>query len=1288
MKIRAIPSLLIAAGALAAIAAVAFSVQKADAQSAPVTLAQEPLFLINRIKPNFIMAVDDSGSMDFEVLFQANDGSAWWNVTRRTFFGLGEGDTPVTGEERNNFNSTGTSSNNVWKKYAYLFPLGSGNDGKSLGDATNDHFAIPPIDEFAWARSPDYNRAYFNPQVNYTPWMNYNGVPFAQANPTSAPADPSRGSRRINLTANLLTTGSESEFMFHRYMRIPQGTWYRVGTCSNGGVDPTSTSDTAGTGLLSGWRFARANRTINGSEGRSRCSIAISYFPATFYIRDTSNRSTAIASAIGYRTSAINRDANSPGDSNGNGQVNMAKFEITPENFTSTAAYNAAINNFANWFSYYRKRHQATRAGLTQAFDGFDFINAGMFTINNRNNVTMRDMALAGPRQSIYNQILGLSASGGTPNKDAVDHLGKQFRRTGNGSPITLACQRNFGMLFTDGFSSPDTSASYGNVDGSLPAPFRDNVSNTLADIATRHYLDNLRPDLEAGRVPVPNQCSGSNPDLRLDCQRNPHMNFYGVTLGTRGQVYNPDANPPQNPFLNPPAWPTSYPTYHPAAVDDIWHASINTRGRFLNARTPREISDSIRNVLIAVQDASIPAGRDATSGARVTADTFFVIPSFGTRNNGTDWPGSLIAYRIQSNGTLGDLLWSSENNDPGDAADKIPEHNQRTLFTTLTPGNSASKVVRDFTASNLGSNDTDRYARIGLSAADVSTYPGLTPTRAVNYLRGDTRDEQTLDSSGVITSGFLRPRSSRLGDIVNSTPIIFTKNENFGYSLLSGTAGTSYTTFLNNRRSSSQPPMIYVGANDGFLHGFSGTDGVEKFGFMPNGALGNVGRLLNPKYQHQYFVDGQLAVSDAQLGGSWGTALVGSTGAGAQSLFALNVTNPNNMSASRVMWEMTSATNSDLGNVMGRPLIVPVNGGNGPRWVVVVGNGYNSSYGKPALLVIDLNSGQLLASIKPNTNAATANGLGNIVALPDANGYATTIYGGDQAGNVWKFNLSGSSPSNWNVALNGNPLFQARDASNNPQPISGGFDLARGPNNGVYVFFGTGRYMAIGDNQIDNNTQTQSLYGVLDTGSAVSGRSMLSQRRITGEASGDPRTRGFDTGAVNYITQRGWFVDLRVQNASIKGERFIGFPRVEGGQIYFATFEPIGDACTPGGVNWLYGLDVLTGNPGLSNLRIPDANNDGTPICTSNCGAVETGSGAPANDTVVLVPQPACVPGSVGCPKPVLCRDEPSNPNCKREDELNQRDIYEGCVKVVSVGGKQIIQPRPCGRQSWRQVR
>ena len=1297
MKIR--PRHLFTSLALLGAVGVGLVATELFAQSVPAApvISDSPLFLTNRIKPNFIMAVDDSGSMDTELLFQSNDASLWWNVTRQSFFGLDRSNNAIAGSEIPNFNNSGDSTNALWKKYTYLFPYGSSTDGRRLGDSTNDYFVVPPTKDFAFARSSDYNAAYFNPLVTYTPWKNYDSSNYPQITPSNVPADPSRGNIRLNLTSNFSYSGTNAEFMMHKGMVIPKGTLYNVTACYNGGVDPTSLLDLLG-GILTGYRSALADRTIGGgTDGRARCRVAISYFPSTFYIRNENGRPTAIANSLGYKTSAINYEAKSPGDANGNGKVDLARFEIRSENFNTGAQYTAAMQNFANWFGYYRKRSLAARAGMSQAFDGFDFINVGYFTINKLTNVTMRDMAIAADRQNIYNQILNLDPSGGTPNKDAVDYLGKQFRRTGAGAPITLSCQKNFGMLFTDGFGTPDTDASYGNVDGALAVPFKDSTSNTLADIATKHYLDNLRPDLEAGKVPVPNQCSGTAPSGKLDCRADPHMNFYGITLGSRGVLYNPDANPPQDPFANPPVWPGAYPTQSPYAVDDIWHATINTRGRFLNAKTPKEISAAIRSVLVAVQDSSLPSGRDVTSSARVGSDTFFVIPSFATRNDSTDWTGSLVAYKVKNDGTLGGLLWGNATSPDGDAAELIPRPDARKVYVVTTPGVSSTKAVKDFTSTNLGSSENARFTALGLSTTDVGLYPSLTSTQVVNYLKGDQSQEQVFDSSGVLASGMLRSRSAVLGDIIGSTPVIFSGTENFGYAGLAGTNGTSYTTFLNNRK--NQKPMVYAGSNDGFLHAFDGQTGVETWAYVPNGVIAGMGKLINPQYQHKYLVDGQITVSDAQLGTGWGTALVSGLGAGGKGLFGINITSPRSAAANNLMWDLTgSAASADMGYIFSKPVIVPIRGaGNAPRWVVIFGNGYNSTNGKPALMIVDVQTGALIASIKPNVGNSntTANGLGNVIALADADGFASTIYSGDLDGNVWKFNLSGATSSNWGVALSGSPLFTAKDANGIAQPITGGFDVAAGPNGGVMVYFGTGRYFAVNDNALTSlsSTQISSLYAVADVGVSVSGgQGALQKRSISAQSAGETDTRAIDKGIVDYDSKKGWYIDLKVAGSNaVKGERFIGMPRVEGGVVYFVTFEPIGDNCTPGGVNWLYGLDTITGSPALSNVSLPgqDSNKDGIPdqICTSGCGAVEAGSGAPVPDSVVLVPPPACVPGSKGCAAPVSCAVDPKNSACVPEGLLPGQGSYKGCTKIVSVGGKQIVQPRPCGRQSWRQV-
>ena len=70
-------------------------------------------------------------------------------------------------------------------------------------------------------------------------------------------------------------------------------------------------------------------------------------------------------------------------------------------------------------------------------------------------------------------------------------------------------------------------------------------ATDTLADAVYKAYNTPLRADLPAGKVIPQKGCDQANPE-RLDCKTDLHMNFYAITLGTRGLQFNPDSDPPQ----------------------------------------------------------------------------------------------------------------------------------------------------------------------------------------------------------------------------------------------------------------------------------------------------------------------------------------------------------------------------------------------------------------------------------------------------------------------------------------------------------------------------------------------------------------------------------------------------------------------------------------------------------------------------------------------------------------------------------------------------------------------
>lgn len=1114
-----------------------------------LTVADEPLFLSAQISPNVIMAIDDSGSMDGELLLPTNDGAAWWRVnsdtTKAGFFGWGtdasvESDVWVGGSTIN-FNQAG-GANGTWKKFIYLFPNGStqSDGGRVYDDSNNDHYAIPPLPRHAYARSAEFNSAYFDPRETYAPWPSLDGNTYADMPPNAAKADPGRsGSMTFDLTANVKKSGSNERFRFFSGMQVPALTEIYIDNAWR-------TLETGGTVPFTPTYTPTSSSTISNNT-----SYGVSYFPASFYLKSSAALPagygySAVPSLSGYSPGALTPD--------------LYLYEIKPNNFSSTAQYGAAIKNFANWFSYYRKRQLATRGGVAASFKDMTTIRAATFRINNRTTLTMRNMSDASDRTAFFEEVMAPIKSGGTPNREALVHAGEQLTRTGTGAPVQYACQSNAAILFTDGFSNASTvSPAPGNADGDQGSPYADSASDTMADIAMKYYNTALRTDagFPAGRVPVAAACNTANPPPGTDCNRNLHMLTYGVTLGSKGILFDPDN--PRDPFATPaPAWWTSFSDRSPRAVDDLWHATVNGRGQLLNAQTPTAVAAAIKTALSTIVARTGSASAVASNSTRLDTDTFVYQAKF----NSADWSGELLAYSIAANGSIAAQAWTTDSGIPASASRNIVTWNG-TQGIDFTDANwaSLSQAQRD------ALNNNDALGRQRLA-----------------WIRGD-------NSLEVNQGGTFRNRTKKLGDIVNSDPL-FVKSEDYGFSVLA-TEGGSYASYVAGKQ--SRIPMLYVGANDGMLHGFNASNGQELFAYIPAGVYGSVAQpklaaLTSPGYTHRYFVDGPARASDAYIGGSWKTMLVGSTGAGGKSIFAVDVSSPGALGAASVRWE-----NSTTGTAMSHPVIARLATGD---WVAIYGNGYDSGE-NVKLNIVNLSTGALLKAIDTGVSG-TNNGLATPLPVDINNDRITdAVYVGDLKGNMWKFDLTGGV-NQWGVAFKQGstpkPLFTAVDSSDVAQAITSRATAGRNPaGNGVMIYFGTGKYFESGDNVVGNSPQLQRFYGVYDAGAAVSTLSGLVQQTVVNEGTissfGAYRVTSANT--VDYATKKGWYLDLKSPGASNgAGERVVSQALLRDGRIIFTTLIPSSDACAYGGKSWLMELEAVQG--GRLTFSVFDVNGDG----------------------------------------------------------------------------------------------
>jgi len=640
--------------------------------------------------------------------------------------------------------------------------------------------------------------------------------------------------------------------------------------------------------------------------------------------------------------------------------------------------------------------------------------------------------------------------------------------------------------------------------------------------------------------------------------------------------------------------------------VNGAYRTSYLSNGmpsNYFQSKDPFAMFASMQSAFAQVVAAQTTGSAPALSSSRTFVGSLAFQP---TADTGT-WQGTLRAFAEQAFGSYsaGQQVWNAGPLLTSDSGRKIITWNDNLRRGTA------------FTWANLST------AQQGLLNRDGSI--NATDTRGsarLDWLRGSAANE------GVTTSSFRQRTNSntlygntKLGDIINSNP---------AYVGAPGAmiADTGYGTFRSTY--ASRTPVLWVGANDGMLHGFNGNTGAELLAYVPGPAYANLNKLTATNYSHRYFVDGSPIVGDANIAAvgntpGWATVLVGTLGAGGNGVFALNVTNPTSFSeanaSSIAMWEFTDADDSDLGVITGQPTKASATGAaeqiarlriNGQtRWAVLLGNGYGSTGGRPVLYALLLDKsgtgwtvGTDYIKIVAASTGAEASGNGLSMPVPvDVNndGFTDVIYAGDIRGNLWRFNVSAAAGSNavtdnpatWAVSNGGAPLFTALDTTGTTrEPITGAPVVV--PNvatdSGWMVAFGTGQLFAVGD---QSSTAEQAIYGIWDS----TGNTTVAFNRIkklsfststTSAANGTSTVRDLATSAFCYTTTQvfggtactatsalwqGWRVTL-----PISGERITSNAENIGRYLLATSFIPPAANCTTPGQTWINVIDIVFG--------------------------------------------------------------------------------------------------------------
>lgn len=596
------------------------------------------------------------------------------------------------------------------------------------------------------------------------------------------------------------------------------------------------------------------------------------------------------------------------------------------------------------------------------------------------------------------------------------------------------------------------------------------------------------------------------------------------------------------------PATPTSWDT---KKLDGTAGADGIPDNYFLAIR-PDELEKSLRSVFDAIVSTSNTA--PAVASAQIQQGSLKYLASF----DGKDGHGELIANEVLADGTFSpNAKWSAHLK----LTATLPS--ERRIITN------EGQVGKAFTWSSL-SVATKTAAFAGTDA---------TAEARLAWLRGDRSNES-------VGFGFRkRNTNSIMGSVVSSNPTVSSNPR----ADLFGTQFPGYGDFVTAKK--SRKNILWVGAGDGMLHGFNAasdatTGGVPIISYVPQPLHSKLPLWVAPSDDRvQAFVDGSPFTADVLLATTpvnWATYLFSALGRGGKGMFALDVTNPDDLTeanaANIFKWQFTEADDNsgDLGYILSEAgtinrkteqpgMVAMMNNG---KFSALFPNGVYSTNGSAALYILFASGPSSTGDWVEGTHyrklsvpGGSNNGLSQPTWVDTTNdGVADYIYAGDLNGNLWKFDVRCNDPAKWRIAYSGitdddepcttpivsslgKPLYIAKASApfaSSSLSITTAPEYKFHPDGGLLVLFATGKAIKT-EHFPDTSGKKNGIFAIWDkpafltmnTADLVTNlprtQDSLESRtftRITAE--GDYKGMGYLTGdAFSWADKNGWFVNF-----------------------------------------------------------------------------------------------------------------------------------------------------------------
>jgi type IV pilus assembly protein PilY1 len=766
----------------------------------------------------------------------------------------------------------------------------------------------------------------------------------------------------------------------------------------------------------------------------------------------------------------------------------------------------------------------------------------------------------------------------------------------------------------------------------------------SLADVALYWYnggsndtTASLRPEMEGKDGAV------------VSANKRLHMRTYGLGLGVDGiMTYEPNYNVKPEPggdldniikkvttgcpWTNDGVyrWPDPMVTKvalsdtYQSRVDDLWHAAINGGGKYFAASDSQQVVDGINEALTDIRQATGAAASAATSTPNITQDDADIFSSTFTT---VKWTGNLTKRVLNpvTGEVKPEVIWSSS----WTVGKKVGASSDTRSIWYRDPVGGGRKAL---VFAEMGADQAWFANKCALmtQCADLTSADKAIVNRGetiIGWLRGHQQYANDVILRAYTPPGEkevqpdMAPQPVVLGDIASSKPA-YLRGARKSY-VVDGY--DAYKAAQNERK-----PTVFIAANDGMLHAFDAEQGTEMWAYMPRITMNKLYRQASVGYatEHQFTVDGSPELADVQIGGAWRTILVAGLNGGGRGYYAIDVTDPD---APVPLWEICADASvcsgplhqPEMGFTFGNPQFGTIKDGKDAegndkmRWVAFLTSGYNNipgadgvagGSGKGILFVVDVATGAQVRNLGDadithldtgllttgsggtgsGSGVADPSGLAKITAItanPNTDPLVTYLYGGDNFGQMWRFDFTGAKVKRVRMgnAGVGQPITSRPDVAMCQVDSTGrGADAA--PTQRV-VAFGTGRMLDYADIK---EVGRQSVYVLADSGTPIADAKWRAtdafakrtfEETVPYNASTPtvPRSNRFKVigDNVDLGAKAGWFIDFDKNT----GERVNLDPKIVSGTLSVVTNVPQSStACNVGGVSYAYHLDVCTG--------------------------------------------------------------------------------------------------------------